>query len=226
MMLNSVVKYKLGYCGACASDDALGSFNYIHDDIHDIKKRYITLGFHLYEFERLEYYKQFGYDCLKDFVYDNFGIEHTGLSRILSVYYRFAERNGSCSKMWIDSRFENYSYSQLVEMVKLSDDDIAKNIKPEMSVKSIREYAKNKKNSKKCDVALSTKTNEKVLTKQEKCASASMLPEPDLQRPFDERYQLATGRDLFIDVLDCLKNNIKNVDKVQAIVKLINDSGL
>ena len=226
MMLNSVVKYKVGYCGVCASDDALGSFNYLHDDIRDIKKRYITLGFHLDEFERLGYYKQFGYDCLKDFVYDNFGIEHSGLSRILSVYYRFAERNGSCSKMWIDSRFENYSYSQLVEMVKLSDDDIAKNIKPEMSVKSIREYAKNKKNSKKCDVALSTKTNEKVLTKQEKCASTPPLPEPDLQRPFDERYQLITGDDLMVEIMNCLKNNIKNVDKASAIIKLLNDCGL
>lgn len=150
-------------------------------------------------------------------MYDNFGIEHTGLSRILSVYYRFAERNGSCSKMWIDSRFENYSYSQLVEMVKLSDDDIAKNIKPEMSVKSIREYAKNKKNGKKCDVTLSTKTNEKVLTP---------LPEPDLQRPFDERYQLITSDDLMVEIMNCLKNNIKNVDKASAIIKLLNDCGL
>ena len=221
MMLNSVVKYKLGYCGACASDDALGSFNYIRDDIADIKKRYIALGFHLSEFDKNEYFKEYGYSSLDDFVLANFNIDKKALSRILSVYYKFSEPY----KIFIADKYSEYSYSQLCEMVSLKDDEL-KSITPRMTVRDIRDYKKSLKKEKFRDVAKNEKVEENVLTKQENCAAPPPLPEPDTQRPFDERYQLLTGNDLFIDLLNCLKENIKNVDKVSAIVKLLNNSGL
>lgn len=221
--MDNVVYGLINYGNQEISENAKGALKYIKSDIADIKRRYIALGFHLEEFDRYYYYKEFGFSSLADFVQANFGIEHSGLSRILSVYNRFCSRNGADGTIFVDDRFQAYSYSQLVEMVKLSNAQIDKDIQPTMTVKDIRNYVKNKK---KCDVAQNKKVEEKVLTKQEKCASTPPLPEPDLQRPFDERYQLTTGRDLFVDVLDCLKNNIKNVDKVQAIIKLINDCGL
>ena len=221
--MDNVVYGLINYGNQEISENAKGALKYIKSDIADIKRRYIALGFHLEEFDRYYYYKEFGFSSLADFVQANFGIEHSGLSRILSVYNRFCSRNGADGTIFVDDRFQAYSYSQLVEMVKLSNAQIDKDIQPTMTVKDIRNYVKNKK---KCDVAQNKKGEEKVLTKQEKCASTPPLPEPDVQRPFDERYQLTTGRDLFVDVLDCLKNNIKNVDKVQAIIKLINDCGL
>lgn len=221
--MDNVVYGLINYGNQEISENAKGALKYIKSDIADIKRRYIALGFHLEEFDRYYYYKEFGFSSLADFVQANFGIEHSGLSRILSVYNRFCSRNGADGTIFVDDRFQAYSYSQLVEMVKLSNAQIDKDIQPTMTVKDIRNYVKNKK---KCDVAQNKKVEEKVLTKQEKCASTPPLPEPDVQRPFDERYQLTTGRDLFVDVLDCLKNNIKNVDKVQAIIKLINDCGL
>lgn len=221
MMLNSVVKYKLGYCGACASDDALGSFNYIRDDIADIKKRYIALGFHLSEFDQNQYYLEYGYTNLDDFVLANFNIDKKALSRILSVYYRFSEPY----KIYVSEKYSEYSYSQLCEMVSLKDEEL-KSVTPKMTIRDIRDYKKSLKNEKFRDVAKNNKVEEKVLTKQEKCVSAPPLPEPDLQRPFDERYQLITGNDLFIELMECLTGHIKNVDKVAAIVQLLNNSGL
>lgn len=221
--MDNVVYGLINYGNQEISDNAKGALKYIKNDIADIKKRYIALGFHLEEFDRYYYYKEFGFSSLADFVQANFGIEHSGLSRILSVYNRFCSRNGADGTIFVDDRFQAYSYSQLVEMVKLSNAQIDKDIQPTMTVKDIRNYVKNKK---KCDVAQNKKVEEKVLTKQEKCAIAPPLPEPDTQRHFDERYQLLTGNDLFIDLLNCLKENIKNVDKVSAIVKLLNNSGL
>lgn len=219
--MNNVVYGLMNYGNDTISDGAKGSFEYIRQDIADIKKRYIALGFHLSEFDKNEYFKEYGYSNLDDFVLANFNIDKKALSRILSVYYKFSEPY----KIYVSEKYSEYSYSQLCEMVSLKDDEL-KSVTPQMTVRDIRDYKKSLKNEKFRDVAKNKKVEEKVLTKQEKCASAPPLPEPDLQRPFDERYQLATGRDLFIDVLDCLKSNIKNVDKVQAIVKLINDSGL
>ncbi len=203
------------------SEGAKGSFEYIRDDIADIKKRYIALGFHLSEFDKNEYFKEYGYSSLDDFVLANFNIDKKALSRILSVYYKFSEPY----KIFIADKYSEYSYSQLCEMVSLKDDEL-KSITPRMTVRDIRDYKKSLKKEKFRDVAKNEKVEEKVLTKQENCATLPPLPEPDTQRPFDERYQLLTGNDLFIDLLNCLKENIKNVDKVSAIVKLLNNSGL
>ena len=70
-----------------------------------------------------------------------------------------------------------------------------------------------------CDVATNEKVEQKVLTNQVNCDS-------EIQRAFDERYQLKTGNDLFVDIMECLKNNIKNVDKTSAIIKLLNGCGI
>ena len=211
------------------SEDAKGSFEYIKNDIQDIKTRYIALGFHLAEFDRNEYYKEYGFSSLQDFVSSNFGIEKSSLSHILSVYYRFADCEygitGKVYKNWIDKKYENYSYSQLCEMVKLKDKEL-EHISPNMTVRDIREYKKNLKMENCCDVATNKKVEQKALTNQEKCAYTPPLPEPDIKRPFDERYQLKTGNDLFVDIMECLRDNIKNVDKTAAIVKLLNNCGL
>ena len=221
--MDNVVYGLINYGNREISENAKGALEYIKNDIADIKKRYIALGFHLEEFDRYYYYKEFGFSSLADFVLANFGIEHSGLSRILSVYNRFCSRKGADGTIFVDDRFQAYSYSQLVEMVKLSNAQIDKDIQPTMTVKDIRNYVKNKK---KCDVAQNKKDEEKVLTSKEKCDTSLSLPEPDIQRPFDERYQLVTGNDLFVELMDCLKDNIKNVDKVAAIVRLLNKSGL
>lgn len=219
--MDNVVYGLIDYGNGEISEGAKGSFKYIRDDIQDIKKRYISLGFHLSEFDKNEYFKEYGYSNLDDFVLVNFNIDKKALSRILSVYYKFSEPY----KIFIADKYSEYSYSQLCEMVSLKDDEL-KNVNPQMTVRDIRDYKKSLKNEKFRDVAKNKKVEEKVLTKQEKCASAPPLPEPDLQRPFDERYQLITGDDLMVEIMNCLKNNIKNVDKASAIIKLLNDCGL
>lgn len=218
---NNVVYGMINYGNAELSDGAKGSFEYIRDDIADIKKRYIALGYHLSEFDKNEYFKEYGYSNLDDFVLANFNIDKKALSRILSVYYKFSEPY----KIYVSEKYSEYSYSQLCEMVSLKDEEL-KSVTPKMTIRDIRDYKKSLKNEKFRDVAKNNKVEEKVLTKQEKCVSAPPLPEPDLQRPFDERYQLITGNDLFIELMECLTGHIKNVDKVAAIVQLLNNSGL
>lgn len=226
--MENVVYGLVNYGNDIISDGAKSSFEYIRDDIADIKKRYITLGFHLAEFDRNEYYKEYGFSSLQDFVANNFGIEKSALSHILSVFYRFADSdNGITGKIymnWINDKYKEYTYSQLCEMVKLKDSEL-EHVSPKMSVRDIREYKKSLKNKKCCDVATNEKVEQKVLTNNSKCATTP-LPEPDMQRPFDERYQLLTGNDLFVELMECLTGHIKNVDKVTAILKLLNNSGL
>ena len=72
---NNVVYGMINYGNVELSDGAKGSFEYIRDDIADIKKRYIALGYHLSEFDKNEYFKEYGYSNLDDFVLANFNID-------------------------------------------------------------------------------------------------------------------------------------------------------
>lgn len=128
-------------------ETAKGSFEYIAKDISDIEKNFLRLGFHLYEFKNFEYYKDFGYDNFQEFCLKNFKLEKSGISRHINVWLNFAaEQNGS-RKMWLDDRFSEYSYSQLVAMLPLKEEE-RKKIKPEMTIKEINKFKKNKKSSK------------------------------------------------------------------------------
>lgn len=132
---------------------ALSSFGYIKRDINDIKNEYIRLGFHLAECKRYRYYEQFGYDNFNEFVFSNFGLEKSSLSRCLSVYERFAMCEGpfSTPKMFIDKKYSDFSYSQLCEMVSMSD-DMVKRVNPDMTISQIRALKKGI-SSFGCDVA-------------------------------------------------------------------------
>lgn len=119
------------------------SLSYILNDFADIKKRYISLGFHLEEFQRYKYYTDFGYLTFIDFCAENIPLDKGSISRCISVYKKFAEYDevSSSRKMWIDDKYKDYSYSQLVEMLLL-DTKVIQLIPPDMSVLKIRNLKK------------------------------------------------------------------------------------
>ena len=141
---------------------AIGSFDYIKKDIMDIKTSYIRLGFHLAECKMCKYYEKFGYVDFNEFVFNNFGLDKSALSRILAVYDRFCMRNNSGTRtMFLDDKYVGYSYSQLCEMLPLSNKEIY-GINSNMTVSQIREYKKSLKTGSvdvdhSCDVATDEK---------------------------------------------------------------------
>ncbi len=153
--MDKFLKDKVLYGGFTPRDEnselAFASFGYILNDIQDIKSSYIRLGFHLCECKRMGYYFDFGYASFYDFVYYNFGLDKSALSRIINVYMKFCavdKSSGySSKKMWIDEKYADYSYSQLCEMLPL-DSNSLKDITPDMSIKEIRDYKKALKNKK------------------------------------------------------------------------------
>lgn len=133
------------------SDLALASVKYILNDLNDIRKRYMLLGFHLSEFKRCCHYVEFGYTTFDGFCEANFGLDKSAVSRCINVYHEFnasksiTYENGVKevgSAMELDPRYKEYSYSQLCEMVSMSDEQ-RKQINPNMTIKQIREKKKN-----------------------------------------------------------------------------------
>lgn len=125
-------------------ETARASVKYIYTDCCDLQKSYIRLGFHLIEFERCGYYEDFGYPSFEEFCAANIGLDKGAISRCMNVVKRFSRGNGFNVSMFLEDRYSEYSYSQLCEMLPLDDKEL-QNIKPDMTIKQIREYKKNKK---------------------------------------------------------------------------------
>lgn len=125
---------------------ARASFKYIATDVCNIQQSYIQLGFHLCEAKRCGYYEDFGYDKFEDFVAANFGMEKSALSRCMNVYIKFFAKERYTPTVLPGkeprNEYEQYSYSQLCEMVSLTSEQL-KEIKPDMTIKQIRELKKN-----------------------------------------------------------------------------------
>lgn len=126
---------------------ARSSLKYIYADMTDIKRSYFKLGFHLHEFRQCKYYEDFGFTSFEEFCEANFELDKGAVSRCINVFlmasayndkqYIMGTETHGCA-MEISDRFKEYNYSQLCEMLPLSDKQRNK-IKPEMTIKQIRE---------------------------------------------------------------------------------------
>lgn len=143
---------------------ARSSLRYVLTDINDIKNNFIRLGFHLSEMNRCKYYQDFGYPTLEEFSDKNLGMDKSTVYKYIRVFEEFCSRQGEyhTKTMFLDSRYEDYSFSQLVEMCSMNDDQ-RRRCKPEMTIKEIRVIkSTSKQNNKSGDVA--TKENNSYLS--------------------------------------------------------------
>ncbi|MDE7021386.1 MAG: hypothetical protein K2P23_10910 [Lachnospiraceae bacterium] len=132
---------------------AYSSVKYLYSDLTDIRKYYIRLGFHLEEFSRCGYYRDFGFVSLEEFCEVNLGLDKSSVSRCINVYRAFNASNSVSYKNGVKSvgaaielsdEWKDYSYTQLCEMLPLSPEQ-RKDITSDMSISQIREYKKNLK---------------------------------------------------------------------------------
>lgn len=135
---------------------AKDSMLYLKGSIEDIKESYLTLGCHLCEFKRNEYYKDFGYDSFDECIKANLGMDKGSVSKCLNVCEKFADG------MEIKEEYKEYNYSQLVEMVSMDNPEI---ITPDMTVKEIRK----KKKELKISPADEKEEQEKLVKEEQKC---------------------------------------------------------
>lgn len=197
------------------------SVKYLLTDVNDIQRSYIRLGFHLSEFSRLGFYKDFGFSSLADFCEVNLGLDKSAVSRCISVFDVFAKRNGMYSDgsrtMFINEKYQDFSYSQLCEMVSMSDEE-RKLVKPEMTIKQIRELKKknvSRKEENVSQVATSqqdgffdykTFVNKKGKVKQNYIKKLNSV-KTDILYVFDKDGKEVIGN-LWVDVLHFKENKI------------------
>ncbi len=162
------IVYGKDYFGEEVSDLALASVKYMFTDLTDLRKYYIRLGFHLNEFYMNKGYQEFGYSTLEEFCEANLRMDKSFVSRCINVFREFSGKDDvrysggikttGCA-MELSDRWKDYTYTQLVEMLPLSDDD-RKMISPDMSCSQIRKFKKDLKQKTKPVAATQPETPE------------------------------------------------------------------
>lgn len=111
---------------------------YVHEDLLQIKQPHFDIAFRLKEAKDLNYAEELGFANIYDLAEKEFGFKRSSCAAYIAVCENFM------SGMQVKQRFENFSYSQLCEMLALDLYDRSL-IKPTMTVRQIREWKKNHK---------------------------------------------------------------------------------
>lgn len=123
----------------------------IRKDLEESKQNFFWLGVHLIDLYTSDSYSitfnrdDFNISCILGncsaecffaYCYDEFGLDKTRVSRLMNIVDEFGDGLRCFKKEW-----EPYSYSQLCELLPLSDEE-RKPVQPDWTIKKIREYKK------------------------------------------------------------------------------------
>ena len=182
MDLTTGIVFGEDYYGDEVNELAVASFNYVKQDITDVKKRYMSLGFHLHEMEMYRYHEELGYDNFYECIEKNFHMDKSAVSRVIAGFNEFLSKDDSNSKkMWVDDKYEKYSYSQLVEMLPLKEKERFK-VNADMTVSQIRSYKrslKEKAKEQKSSTDILNTSDTLVQTSKKKKSVATSQPVPE-----------------------------------------------
>ena len=109
-------------------------------ELQEIKQKFFSIGFRLYEAQAFKYYESLGYETIEDLAEAEFGFKRSTTYGLISVYKRFCvtDKNG-IKHNYLDDKYKAYSYSQLLEMQKL-DSKLIDQVPATASVRNISEY--------------------------------------------------------------------------------------
>jgi len=111
----------------------------MREDMLDISKTYFRIGFRLAEAVEQGYYKTLGYEDIASLAEAEFDIRRSTTYGLMQVWRQFHNPN---SRMEIAKEYEDFSYSQLLEIQKSRYDirSLQGYISPKDSVRDIKGY--------------------------------------------------------------------------------------
>lgn len=164
-----------------------GNIHIIKIGLKSIVRGFYTVGKTLSELQKDESYKLKGFNNFYDFTLSSFKLSKSHTSRLINVYNRFPGPN-----------YENFSFSQLTEMLALPDDKLSV-IKPEMTIKQIREFKKEAK-----------KDEDKIIKKKDKIEFGEQVNISDFV-PDDKKNE--------VEELINVANEIEHLETANKVLK-------
>lgn len=116
-------------------DGKYGVTNKIRDALNNVRHEFIYIGFLLDEADRLEYYREGGFEDIYSYCESEFGFKRSSTNNFIRVYRCF----GEC--MGLQANYAAYGYSQLTEMCSMTPQQLNQ-CKPGMTVTELRAIKK------------------------------------------------------------------------------------
>lgn len=132
-------------------DGTNGVTNKIKQAMYDAAKQFVYIGFLLWEVQQYGYYEEKGYKSVYDYAAQELGFKTTTTKNMMAINYAFGCRNeresggiANSRTMSLQPAYEKFNYSQLTEMLSMSEKQRAQ-VTPDMTIKKIREIKKQDK---------------------------------------------------------------------------------
>lgn len=113
--------------------------------MYETAKQFVYIGFLLWEVQEYGYYSEKGYADVYEYAETELGFKRSSTKNFIAINIKFGSReikNGwntiQQRTMFLQPKYEKFSYSQLCEMLSMSETK-RKIITPDMTVKQIRE---------------------------------------------------------------------------------------
>lgn len=126
-------------------DGDLGVTEKIKKAMYDAAKQFVYIGFLLWEVKQYHYYGEKGYSSVYDYAEAELGFKKSSTKNFIAVAETFGNRyfhspwtRSVLPTMTLQPEYKDFNYSQLCEMLSMSDKQRAK-VTPDMTVKQIRE---------------------------------------------------------------------------------------
>lgn len=110
----------------------------VHSDLKEVAKRFVRIGYSLYNFNVDRLYKELGYKTFDVFVKAEFGLAKSTAYSFINVALKYTVLSPEGTPtLTIKKEFQKFSSSQLVEMLGL-DDETLKKVSPTNSIREIK----------------------------------------------------------------------------------------
>ncbi len=119
----------------------------INETIDRVKTDFMYIGLLLWEVNEYKTYEAKGYKSVVDYALYEFGFKQSSTYNFIAISEKFSRKNKGYPTVYLDDKFKDFNFTQLVEIKSLSSDQI-KLIDPSMSKREIREKKKDLKNKK------------------------------------------------------------------------------
>lgn len=120
------------------------SLDIIKDESVKIQKSFVKIGWYLKHIRDDQMYTEGGYANIYECAADQLGYSQSTVSRFINICEKFSKDKDSPE---LDERYAGFDKSQMIEMLPLEQDQLEK-VTPDMTVRQIRDIAKESKKKK------------------------------------------------------------------------------
>ena len=122
-------------------DGPMGVTEKIRKAMYAVCKEYLYIGFLLREVRDFGYYKEKEYLDVYDYAQAELGFKKSSVKNFIAISDTFCQVDKGCPTMFLKDKYEKFKYSQLCEMLSLSEVQRSK-VSSDMTVRKIRELKK------------------------------------------------------------------------------------